>query len=301
MGNFKSWSIRNTFYEKQKSGYSGRNLDRKALQRHLATHITSLAIVSIFAGIGTEPGLTQTKNHKQQDLEALGSNEKIVETFNIEISNEEENAEDYNSLQLPKNSAIVCRVLMDTVMDPERRYSLPITLLTTLDVHDVNGEVAIPSNSIVSAIIQKEDLGDFITIERIVYRGLAVPINVDGRLIPAQIRPDRYGEYIEPPQSKASSMFQSINDSNLIPTLLGFALADSYNENSNSSSIPPILIGVLGAEIGINLFTTLFKEGPRKVPPLVEIQKDTLIVFTLTESLKLPESFAPESILTEQS
>jgi len=269
------------------------------LRRHFTTHITSLIVTAIFAGIGIEPGATQTKN---QGLEILASKDKIVEIFDLQNPNEEAEETDIDgSPTLPKNSAIICRVLMDTVMDPERRYSLPITLLTTLDVHDVNGEVAIPTNSIVSAVIQKEDLGDLITIERIVYRGLAVPINVDGRLIPAQIRPERYGEYIEPPESKASSMFQSINDSNLIPTLLGFALADSYNGNSDSSSIPPILVGVLGAEIGINLFISLFREGPRRVPPLVEIQKDTLIVFTLTESLELPQSFAPNSILIEEN
>ena len=268
------------------------------MQRRLATHIAAVIVAFIFIGGAIKPGRTQTKILEQQDLEAISSQENIAET-DFENDDDNDESEDFSSLLLPKNSAIVCRVLMDVVMDPERRYSLPITLLTTLDVHDENGEVAIPSNSIVSANIQKQEKGDLINIERIVYRGLAVPIQVDGRLIPAQIRPERYGEYIEPPQSKTASMFESINDSNLIPTLLGFALADSYNENNNSSSIPPILIGVLGAEIGINLLTSIFNEGPQKVPPLVEIQKDTLIVFTLTEPLKLPESLAPASTLVD--
>ena len=256
-------------------------------------------VATSLTGIGIKPGQTETKNFEQQDTERTSSEENTDETIDFESFENVEETQNFSGLTLPKNSAIVCRVLMDVVMDPERRYSLPITLLTTLDVHDTNGEIAIPSNSIVSAVIQKEDRGDLITIDRIVYRGLAVPINVDGRLIPAQIRPERYGEYIEPPQSKASSMFQTINDSNLIPTLLGFALADGYNENNNSSSIPPILVGVLGAEIGINLLTSIFNEGPKKVPPLVEIQKDTLIVFTLIDSLELPESMAPESRLLE--
>lgn len=268
------------------------------MRRHLAPHIATLIVATIFTGTEIKPGRTETQLHEQQDIKALTVQRNIFET-NYEKFDNEKNIENFSSLILPKNSAIVCRVLMDVVMDPERRYSLPITLLTTLDVHDENGEVAIPSNSIVSANIQKEEQGDLINIERIIYRGLAVPIQVDGRLIPAQIRPERYGEYIEPPQSKTASMLQSINDSNLIPTLLGFALADTYNENSNSSSIPPILIGVLGAEIGINLLTSIFDERPRKVPPLVEIQKDTLIVFTLTEPLELPESLAPASILNE--
>ena len=271
------------------------------MHRHLSSHIAALIVASSLTGIGIKPGLTETKNFEQQDTERISSEENTIETFDLESFENEEEAHNFSGLTLPKNSAIVCRVLMDVVMDPERRYSLPITLLTTLDVHDTNGEVAIPSNSIVSAIIKKEDKGDLITIDRIVYRGLAVPINVDGRLIPAQIRPERYGEYIEPPQTKASLMFQTINDSNLIPTLLGFALADGYNENNNSSSIPPILVGVLGAEIGINLLTSIFNEGPKKVPPLVEIQKDTLIVFTLTENLELPESFAPASILVDEN
>ena len=185
-------------------------------------------------------------------------------------------------------------------MDPERRYAMPITLLTTLDIYDANGELAIPSNSIVSANIKKQEQVDLINIERIVYRGLTVPIKVDGRLIPAQIRPERYGEYIEPPQSKASSILQTFGESNLFPTLLGVAIADGYNEsNKGTSSIQPILIGVLGAEVGINLLTSLFDHGPKKVPPLVEIQKDTLIVFTLTEPLNLPHSLAPESVFTE--
>ena len=268
------------------------------MHRHLAIHIVALIVATVFTGIDIQPGLTEKKSHEQQDLEAIGGQGNTILT-NFEKLDNEEKIESFSSITLPKNSAIVCRVLMDVVMDPERRYSLPITLLTTLDVHDKNGEVAIPSNSIVSANIQKEEQGDLINIERIVYRGLAVPIQVDGRLIPAQIRPERYGEYIELPESKTVSMFESINNSNLIPTLLGFALADTYNENSDSSSIPPILIGVLGAEIGINLLTSIFKDVPQKVPPLVEIQKDTLIVFTLTEPLKLPESLAPPSTLIE--
>ena len=268
------------------------------MQRRLTTHIAVLIVAFIFTGGAIKPGRTETKILEQQDPETISSQENIAET-DFENDDYNDELEDFSSLLLPKNSAIVCRVLMDVVMDPERRYSLPITLLTTLDVHDENGEVAIPSNSIVSANIQKKEQGDLINIERIVYRGLAVPIQVDGRLIPAQIRPERYGEYLEPPQSKTASMFEGINDSNLIPTLLGFALADSYNENNNSSSIPPILIGVLGAEIGINLLTSIFNEGPQKVPPLVEIQKDTLIVFTLTEPLKLPESLAPASTLVD--
>lgn len=270
------------------------------MRRRLTTHLMALACVTSFVSIEGKCVLAQTVRNNQ-DFNQLINEEKITEIIDIEKFEEGERYETTGSYLLPKNSAIVCRVLMDIVMDPERRYSFPITLLTTLDVHDIDGEVAIPSNSIVSANILKKEQGDLINIERIVYRGLAVPIQVDGRLIPAQIRPERYGEYIELPQSKASILFENINNSNLIPTLLGFSLADSFNESSNSSSIPPILIGVLGAEIGINLLSSLLNPGPQKVPPLVEIQKDTLIVFTLTESLQLPESSAPPStLLTEE-
>ncbi|CAI8176520.1 MAG: Uncharacterised protein [Prochlorococcus marinus str. MIT 9215] len=259
-----------------------------------------LACATSLVSIGFKSGFAQPVSDNQE-IDTASRNEEIIETIDIKEFEIEKDFENSGSFVLPKNSAIVCRVLMDVFMDPERRYSLPITLLTTLDVHDVDGEVAIPSNSIVSAIIQKKEQGDLISIERIVYRGLAVPIQVDGRLIPAQIRPEQYGEYIEPPQSKTSSIFENVNNSNLIPTLLGFALADTYNQsNSSSSNIPPLLIGVLGVDIGINLLSALFDKGPQKVPPLVEIQKDTLIVFTLTESLELPDSSAPPSILTEE-
>lgn len=203
---------------------------------------------------------------------------------------------------IPAKSAIVGKVLLDIVLDPGRKYDLPVTLLSVIPIYDEDGEIAIPTGSIITALIQKRDGGDYITVDRIVYRGLNIPIPCEGRLIPAQIKPENYGEYIEQPPSKASKALSSSQDSVLIPTLLGVAVANSYRYDrygyqTEQQNLTPLVLGIAGIDLGIKLFAALFDNSPKILPPLVEIPKDSMVVFTINESIELPESNAPETAI----
>lgn len=206
--------------------------------------------------------------------------------------------------RLPQNTAIVGKVLLDIVLDPKRKYDLPVTMLTALPIYDDNGSMAVPENSLITAIIQNKDGGDYITIDKLVYKGLNIRLPSQGRLIPAQIKPENYGNYIVPPKSKASSVISSADTSSLTSTLLGIALAGTYfnkNDGTQSQNITPLLLGVLGIDVGIKVLAALFDSKPQRLPPLVEIPKDSLIVFTLQESTILPNSAAPDSSIKTTS
>ena len=197
---------------------------------------------------------------------------------------------------IPKHSAIVGKTLLDIVLDPQRKYDLPVTLLTALPVYADNGQVALPVNTILTALIQKRDGGDYIVIEKAVYRGFNIPVPSQGRLIPAQIKPENYGNFFVPPKTKASTVVESVVNANLVSTLLGVALAESFNQE-NGSNVTPLLIGVLGVDVGVRIIAALFDSGPKQIPPLVEIPRDSLIVFTVSDSVSLPASSSPETPL----
>lgn len=205
-----------------------------------------------------------------------------------------------SELELPANTAVVGRVLLDIFLDPGRKYALPVTMLTALPVYDTFGTAVIPENSLITAIIKKQDGGDYITIDRVVYRGLNIPLPSEGRLIPAQVKPEDYNNYIIPPQSKASSVVEAADQSALVSTLLGVAIAGSFNTNpdgSQNSYVTPLLLGILGLDVGIKIIAALFDHAPKPLPPLVEIPRDSLIVFTLKDSVQLPSSSAPDTAM----
>ena len=202
--------------------------------------------------------------------------------------------------RIPKDTAIVGKVLLDIVLDPKRKYDLPVTMTTALPIYDESGAIAVPENSLITAVIQKKEGGDYIVIDRLVYRGLNIQIPSQGRLIPAQIKPENYNNYIIPPKTKASSVISSADASVLTSTLLGIALAGTYYNNKDgtqSQNVTPLVLGVLGIDAGIKILAALFDSKPERLPPLVEIPKDSLIVFTVNIPTLLPESTAPESPL----
>ena len=200
---------------------------------------------------------------------------------------------------LAPGTAIVGKTIMDIVLDPNRKYDLPITLLTALPIYSTNGEISIPQNSLITALIQKRPGGDYITIDRIVYRGLNVEIPSQGRLIPAQVRPENYNNFIYPPKTKISSAFGAADQSTLVPSLLaiGIAAGSKDNGSSSSSSVTPLILGVLGIDVGIKVLGALLDSKPTPLPPLTEIQKDSLIVFTIEGEFSLPDTDIPATPL----
>lgn len=205
---------------------------------------------------------------------------------------------------IPAKTAIVGKVLLDIVLDPGRKYDLPVTLLSAIPIYDNNGSVVIPTGSIITAVIQKREGGDYITVDSIVYRGLNIEIPTQGRLMPAQIRPENYGQYIEQPKSKLSNALTASQDSVLLPTLLGIAVANSYQYDkygykTEQQNLTPLILGIAGIDLGIKLLAVLFDNPPKTLPPLVEIPQDSLIVFTTGEDIALPQSNSPATPMNE--
>lgn len=206
---------------------------------------------------------------------------------------------------IPAKTAVVGKVLLDIVLDPGRKYDMPVTLISAIPIYDDNGVVVIPTGSIITAVIQKREGGDYITIDRIVYRGLNIEMPCQGRLIPAQIRPENYGEYIEQPKSRISTALTASQDSVLLPTLLGIAVANSYQYDkygykTEQQNLTPLILGIAGIDLGIKVLAALFDNPPKTLPPLVEIPEDSLIVFTTESDMSLPASNAPATYLDAQ-
>ena len=202
------------------------------------------------------------------------------------------------SIVLPAKSAIIAKTLLDIVLDPDRKYDMPVTMITALPIFDKTGSVAIPTGSLLTATIQKKDGGDYISADSIVYRGINMRISSVGRLIPAQIRPENYGQYTVPPKTKASSVASSFDSSVLIPTLLAVAVAQSYNVNNEgqqTQNLTPLILSVVGIDAGIKVIAALLDRAPKKLPPLVEIPKDSLIVFSLQADMELPNIPSPDT------
>jgi len=207
-----------------------------------------------------------------------------------------------NGQVIPKRSAIVGRVLLDIVLDPDRKYGMPVTLLSAIPIYDTEGHVAMPAGSIITAMIDKRDGGDYITVDKIVYHGLNVDLQTEGRLMPAQIRPEDYGQSIEQPKSRISTAFEAGQDSVLIPTLLGIAVANSYSYDkygyrTDQQNITPLILGIVGVDFGLKLLGALMDKPAKMLPPLVEIPQDSLIVFTAARDIVLPQSDAPATVL----
>lgn len=223
---------------------------------------------------------------------------ELQEIRKTETFNQSENGQ-----VLPQKTAIVGKVILDIVLDPDRKYNMPVTMVTALPTYDEDGNVALPSGTLITALIQKKDGGDYITADSLVYRGINLRINSVGHLIPAQVKPENYGVFTAPPQSKASSVASSIDASVIMPTLLAIALSQTYVTNEKgqqSQNLTPLVLGVVGIDAGVKMLAALLDRSPKRLPPLVEIPRDTLIVFTLNEKTNLPNSKAPETKLQIQ-
>ena len=186
---------------------------------------------------------------------------------------------------------------MEIVLDPDRKYPMPITLVTELPVFAKSGKVVFPKKTLISGLIETRPGGDYIAISGAVYKGLNIKIPAEGKLIPAQIRPENYGQYITPPPSKNASLFRSLGDSYLITTLLGVSIANSYNEDGSDRRVPGLMLGILGLDLGIRAIATLSEKGPEKIPPLVEIRRNTVIIFETVDDIFLPILSNPKTTL----
>ena len=234
----------------------------------------------------------KSQNHSDNKDELIEENFNTAQKNNILDSDSKEL--DY---VIPKNSAIVVSNLREIVLDPDRKYPMPITLVTKLPVFSKSGKELLPKKTLISGLIETRPGGDYISISGAVYKGLNVSIPAKGKLIPAQIRPENYGQYITPPPSKNASLFRSIGDSYLITTLLGVSIANSYDDEGGNRNVPKLMLGILGLDLGIRAITSLSEKGPEKIPPLVEIRRNTVIIFETVDDIVLPILDNPKTTL----
>jgi len=235
-------------------------------------------------------------NHEENTNKLIEKNPNKTNTFQQKTLDSDSEKLDYI---IPKKSAIVASNLMEIVLDPDRKYPMPITLVTKLPVFSKSGKELLPKKTLISGLIETRPGGDYISISGAVYKGLKIDIPAEGKLIPAQIRPENYGQYITPPPSKNASLFRSLGDSYLITTLLGVSIANSYDDDGGDRSVPGLMIGILGLDLGIRAIATLADKGPEKIPPLVEIRRNTVIIFETIDDIVLPSLSNPRTILKD--
>ena len=187
---------------------------------------------------------------------------------------------------IPSGSGIVAKTLMQIVTDPARKYAVPVTMLTILPIFDTNGNPIIPASTLLTGRIEKRDGGDEIIIESLLYKGKVIPLDTIGRLVPAQIRPENFGQFVTPPKSKTSSVLESVRDSSFSGILISIALSNV--SGSGRQTVNPLLLGALGADLIFRGLAALTEKSPKPFPPLVDIPQDSILVFALRKDLILP-------------
>jgi hypothetical protein len=175
---------------------------------------------------------------------------------------------------------------------------MPITLFSILPIYDNNAQTALPIGSVITALLQKREGGDYLTVKSVVYRGLEVPVEASGQVIPAQIRPESYNQFSVPPKTRTSGFFDALAGSNLVSGLSSILLINntSQGSNNNQTQLGTVLLGVLGTEALFRGMAVLTEKPVKSLPPLVEIPEGTVIVVSLNNNLSLPETGSPDTV-----
>jgi hypothetical protein len=196
---------------------------------------------------------------------------------------------------IPAGSGIVAKTLMQIVTDPERKYAVPVTMITVLPIFDTNGNPIIPASTLLTGRIEKREGGDEIIIESLLYKGRVIDLESIGRLVPAQIRPENFGQFVTPPKSKTSSVFEAVRDSSFSGILLSVALSNT--NDSGRQTVNPLLIGTLAADLLFRGLSAITEKSPKPIPPIVDIPQDSILVFALRKDLLLPSVPAEDTPL----
>ena len=197
---------------------------------------------------------------------------------------------------LPVGSAIVAKFTRQIILDPNRKYDMPVTLFSMLPIYDNAGQIALPTGSVITGLLQKREGGDYLTVKSMVYRGLEVPIEASGQVIPAQIRPESYNQFSVPPKTRSSGFFDALVNSNLVSGLTSVLLINNTSKGNNQLQLGTAMLGLLGAEALFRGFAVLSERPIRPLPPLVEIPEGSVIVVSLSSNLTLPETSSPDTV-----
>jgi hypothetical protein len=197
---------------------------------------------------------------------------------------------------LPVGSAIVAKCPRQIILDPNRKYDMPLTLFSILPMYDNTGQIAVPTGSVIKGLLQKREGGDHLSVTSVVYRGLEIPVEASGQVIPAQIRPESYNQFSVPPKSKSSGFFDALVNSNLVSGLTSVLLINNTSEGNNQLQLGTAMLGLLGAEALFRGIAVLTERPIKPLPPLVEIPDGAVIVVSLSKDLSLPETNSPDTV-----
>ena len=197
---------------------------------------------------------------------------------------------------LPIGSAIVAKCTRQIILDPNRKYDMPVTLFSILPIYNNLGQAAVPTGSVITGLLQKRDGGDYLTVKSIVYRGLEIPVEASGQVIPAQIRPESYNQFSVPPKTRSSGFFDALVNSNLVSGLTSVLLINNTGERNNQLQLGTAMLGLLGTEALFRGIAVLTERPIKPLPPLVEIPEGSVIVVSLSSDLSLPETSSPDTV-----
>ena len=197
---------------------------------------------------------------------------------------------------LPIGSAIVAKSPRQIILDPNRKYDMPVTLFSILPMYDNTGQVAVPTGSVIKGLLQKREGGDYLSVTSLVYRGLEIPVEASGQIIPAQIRPESYNQFTVPPKTKSSGFFEAVVNSNLVSGLTSVLLINNTSERGGQFKLGTAMLGLLAADALFRGIAVLAERQIKPLPPLVEIPDGAVIVVSLSKDLSLPETSSPDTV-----
>lgn len=197
---------------------------------------------------------------------------------------------------LPVGSAIVAKSPRQIILDSSRKYDMPVTLFSVLPIYDNMGQIAVPAGSVIKGLLQKRDGGDYLSVASLVYRGLEIPVEASGQVIPAQIRPESYNQFSVPPKTKSSGFFDALVNSNLVSGLTSVLLINNTSERGSQLKLGSLMLGLFGVEALFRGIAVLAERPIKPLPPLVEIPDGAVIVVSLSKDLVLPETSSPDTV-----
>ena len=114
----------------------------------------NLKLFAIILFTSSQISLISSELDNSKETQNNSNNIDILIQEDVHITNTiKQKTIDYDSeksdLIIPKNSAIVASNLMEIVLDPDRKYPMPITLVTELPVFAKSGKVVFPKKTLI--------------------------------------------------------------------------------------------------------------------------------------------------------
>jgi hypothetical protein len=88
------------------------------------------------------------------------------------------------NITIPQDAAVIVYFPAGATVDVGQRQDFPLTVFLARPIHDYQGNVIVPENSLVTIILKPTDGGAKIIAQSVVVRGRIVPIRASSQMIP---------------------------------------------------------------------------------------------------------------------